>query len=111
LFLKALTADMLVQEYTEEEANKILKIVSNKSDYEDINIDLPVSSDLFSPILSAEQRIAKLIEEGFSESEIDKNESKEILEIQESREIVGCKCGQSGLSCGIKDIAMFIEVN
>ena len=92
---------MLLPEYTEEEANKILRIVSNRSDYEHIDIELPVSSDIFSPILSAEERNAKLIEEGHSESDIDKNESKEILEIQESRETVGCKCGQYGLSCGI----------
>ncbi len=95
---------MLATEYTEEEANRILKIVSNKSDYEDINVDLPISSDLFSPILNAEQRVAKLVEEGYSESDIDNDESLEILEIQESREVVGCKCGQSGLSCGMKII-------
>lgn len=95
----ALPTNVLLPDYTEEEAEKILKVVSNRSEYENISTELPVSTDLFSPILAPEERYAKLLDDGFSESEIDKSESKEILHIQESREVVGCRCGLYGLSC------------
>lgn len=90
---------MLVPEYSEEEANKILAVVSNKKNYESIDVDLPVSNDLFCPILNNAERYEKLFEEGLSETEIDKTEAEEIMEIHESREVTGCKCGQLGLEC------------
>lgn len=97
---KVFSPAMLQPDYTDEEANKILNVCKNKEDYEDIDKELPVCTDLFCPILSTEERYAKLIDEGLSESEIDKTESEEILNIQESREITGCDCGKLGLECG-----------
>ena len=96
---KTLTADMLVPEYSEKEANKIIAVLSNKKKYESIDVDLPVSTDLFCPILNNAERYEKLFEEGLSETEIDKTEAEEILKIQESREVAGCTCGQLGLEC------------
>lgn len=95
----ALTADLLMSDYTDEEANKIVNTVLNRDKYEDIDVDLPVCTDIFCPILGADERYTKLVEEGLSESEIDKGENDEITEIQESREETGCKCGTRGISC------------
>ncbi len=91
---------MLVPDYTEEEADKILAVASDKTKYENIDVDLPVSTDLFCPILNNTERYEKLVEDGLSETEIDKTEAEEILKIQKSREEAGCKCGQLGLECG-----------
>lgn len=103
---KALTADLLISDYTDEEANKILNTVLNREQYENIDIDLPVCTDIFCPILGADERYTKLVEEGLSESEIDRNENDEIAEIQESREETGCKCGIKGLSCGMWNLSV-----
>ena len=47
---------MLVPDYTEEEADKILAVASDKTKYENIDVDLPVSTDLFCPILNNTER-------------------------------------------------------
>ena len=58
---------MLVPDYTEEEADKILAVASDKTKYENIDVDLPVSTDLFCPILNNTERYEKLVEDGLSE--------------------------------------------
>ena len=82
--------------------NKINEILNKKNVYEnDINIDLPISSDVFCPILSPNERINKLAEFGYSTSDLDLTESNEILDIKQARIVnVGCKCKQMNMVCG-----------
>jgi hypothetical protein len=86
--------------------NKINDILSKKNVYEnDINIDLPISSDIFCPILSPNERIKKLAEFGYSTSDLDMTESNEILDIKQARIVnVGCKCKQMNMVCSENDL-------
>jgi hypothetical protein len=81
---------------------KINDILSKKDVYEsDINSELPISSDIFCPILSPNERISKLAEFGYSESDLDLSESNEIFDIKQARIVnVGCKCKQMNMVCG-----------
>lgn len=102
--LKILTCDDLIDEANfEDESRKILEIVSNRKDYENIELDLPINMDVFCPILNPIERRIKLVEAGVDESEIESSESIEIKTIRESREICGCKCTQMGLQCGVEN--------
>ena len=99
--LKILTSDALIDEANlEEENRKILEIVSNKHEYENIHVDLPINMDIFCPVLTPVERRLKLKEAGLAESDIDETESKEIKSIKTSRQTCGCKCSKLGLQCG-----------
>lgn len=86
----------------DDESRKIIEITSNKEQFENINIDLPINMDLFCPILNPIERRDKLTECGVIE--IDESESKEIKQIKKSREICGCKCTQLGVQCGTNEL-------
>lgn len=99
LDLQILTCDDLIDEANMEEENrKILDVILNKEEYENIDKVLPINMDFFCPVLNAVERRQKLIQAGVKE--FDESESKEIKSIKASREICGCKCSQLGLTCG-----------
>jgi len=102
LDLQIFTCDDLIDEAnTEDENRKILEVISNKEEYENIEKDLPINMDFFCPVLNPAERRQKLIQAGLKE--FDESESKEIKSIKESRQICGCKCSQLGLTCGVDE--------
>lgn len=84
-------------------------VLSKKEEYENnIELELPIktaiTSEIFCPILSPNKRTSKLIEFGYTSSDIDESEVKEIVEIKKARLVnVGCKCkdkcGENGELC------------
>ena len=78
----------------------IAVIVQNKAKFGDISVDLPISTDIFCPILDAVERRQKLKEcAGVQEHDLDLSEAREIDLIRVSRQICGCTCTKRGIQC------------
>ena len=77
----------------------------------DANYDLPISNELFCPILTPAER-TRLIKLN-TKSGIDESESCEIMNVRKSREFCGCSCKVACLketcSCIINDIGCQLD--
>ena len=90
------------------EKELIAKILENRSTYQDISVDLPISHDIFCPILDSVERRQKLAEcAGLAEQDLDLSESAEIEEICKSRGVCGCTCKEKGIACKSDTCACF----
>jgi hypothetical protein len=89
-----------VGEDVAQERDVIIHILENRTKYQNIDNELPISNDIFCPILEPYERRQKLFEcSGLTEDEIDIDETREIDEIVESRKVCGCSCKEKGIAC------------
>ncbi len=83
-----------------QDREQIMYILENRNKYQNIDTDLPISSDIFCPVLDSDERRQKLLEcSGLTSDDFDSEESRDIIDIYNSRDVCGCSCKEKGAAC------------